>query len=165
MSEKYPLVSVTGPRQSGKSTLLKHLFPEYRYLTLEDPDVREFAISDPRFFLKTYNDKVILDEVQRTPELFSYLQGVVDESDKSGQYLLSGSQNFLLMQSITQSLAGRVSLTKLLPFSFKEAHAGASLSLMLLNGYGKADIQGYTIRTLTLQITTPITPKPTLSAT
>lgn len=104
--------------------MLKHLFPDYRYLTLEDPDVREFANSDPRFFLKTYDDKVIFDEVQRTPELFSYLQGVVDKSEKTGQYLLSGSQNFLLMQSITQSLAGRVSLAKLLPFSFQEAQKG-----------------------------------------
>jgi predicted AAA+ superfamily ATPase len=124
MLEKYPAVSVTGPRQSGKSTLLKTAFPDYRYISLEDPDIRDFAQKDPRFFLKTYDQKVILDEIQRTPELFSYLQGVVDSANTTGQYLLSGSQNFLLMKSISQSLAGRVSVTKLLPLSYQEAILG-----------------------------------------
>lgn len=118
--DKYPIVALTGPRQSGKTTLLKKLFPDFTYLSLENPDTLEFATSDPKAFLQMHNDRVILDEVQKTPELFSYLQSVVDESGKMGQYILSGSQNFHLMKSITQSLAGRVILFKLLPFDFSE---------------------------------------------
>lgn len=117
---KYPVLAITGPRQSGKTTLLKELFPKYTYISLENPDNFSFASSDPKAFLEMYNDQVILDEVQKTPELFSYLQSIVDESGKMGQYILSGSQNFLLMKSITQSLAGRVILFKLLPFDLSE---------------------------------------------
>lgn len=122
--DKYPIVALTGPRQSGKTTLLKKLFKEYTYVSLENPDTLEFAQSDPKAFLHMYNDRVILDEVQKTPELFSYLQTIVDESGKMGQYILSGSQNFHLMKSITQSLAGRVILFKLLPFDFDELKSG-----------------------------------------
>ena len=126
--DKYPIVAITGPRQSGKTTLLKQLFPNYTYLSLENPDTSEFAKSDPKAFLEMYNDQVILDEVQKAPELFSYLQSIVDESGKMGQYILSGSQNFLLMKSITQSLAGRVILFKLLPFDFSELKSAGWLS-------------------------------------
>lgn len=120
MAEKFPVITVTGPRQSGKSTLVKSLFPNYRYVTLEDEDVRSFAAEDPRGFLAFYNNKVILDEVQRAPTLFSYIQGVVDSRNEPGQYILSGSQNFLLMEAISQSLAGRVAILNLLPLSMHE---------------------------------------------
>lgn len=120
LSEQYPIVTLTGPRQSGKSTLLKNTFPNYQYVSLEDPDARDFAQNDPRGFLKTYSSRVVFDEVQRVPTLFSYLQTHVDEVNDAGMYLLAGSQNFLLMQSITQSLAGRAAIMKLLPLSHKE---------------------------------------------
>lgn len=118
--DKYPILAVTGPRQSGKTTLLKSVFPDYRYVSLENPDMRTFAETDPNGFLKRYDEKVIFDEVQRVPHLFSYLQTIVDESKLMGQFILSGSQNFHLMQNITQSLAGRVALFKLFPFDFQE---------------------------------------------
>ena len=115
--KKFPIISVTGPRQSGKSTLIKNLFPKYKYINLEDADIREYAEEDPRGFLESQGTKVILDEAQRVPVLFNYIQGIVDKTNKPAQYVLSGSQNFLMMESISQSLAGRVALFKLLPFS------------------------------------------------
>jgi predicted AAA+ superfamily ATPase len=127
-TKKYPIIALTGPRQSGKTTLLKELFSEYEYLTLENPDTRDFAENDPVGFLKQYHDKVILDEVQRVPNLFSYLQNATDRSKIMGQYILSGSQNFHLMRSITQTLAGRVALFKLLPFDFNELKNAELLS-------------------------------------
>ena len=116
----YPIVSLTGPRQSGKTTLVKHLFPHWTYVSLEDPDRYAFAENDPRGFLEEYSYQVILDEIQRAPALFSYLQSHVDNQGKSGQYILTGSQNFLLLEKITQSLAGRVALLELLPLSLHE---------------------------------------------
>ena len=118
--EKFPILALTGPRQSGKTTMLKNLFPDYAYVNLENPDNRFFAEDDPNGFLETYSNKVILDEVQNVPFLFSYLQDFVDNSDKMGQFILSGSQNFHLMANITQSLAGRVAIFKLMPFDFQE---------------------------------------------
>lgn len=120
IGKKYPIVTLTGPRQSGKSTLLKAILPGYRYVSLEDPDIRSFALEDPRGFLSTYPEKIIIDEVQRVPELFSYMQTYVDEKKEEGIYYLAGSQNFLLMESISQSLAGRMAVMKLLPFSHNE---------------------------------------------
>lgn len=120
LSTKYPIVTLTGPRQSGKSTLLRNSFPDYRYVSLEDIDMREFAKSDPRGFLKTFPDKTIVDEAQRVPSLFSYLQTHVDAVGKEGMYLLAGSHNFLLMESVNQSLAGRTAVLRLLPFSHSE---------------------------------------------
>lgn len=117
---KYPILALTGPRQSGKTTFLKSQFSDYEYVNLENPDIRNYAIEDPNGFLKQYNKHVIFDEVQRVPHLFSYLQTKVDEDKVMGQYILSGSQNFHLMQNITQSLAGRVALFKLLPFDITE---------------------------------------------
>ncbi|MCH5181685.1 MAG: AAA family ATPase, partial [Prevotellaceae bacterium] len=117
LSEKFPVITLTGPRQSGKSTLLRHTFPEYNYVSLENPDERLFAESDPKGFLATYSDKTIIDEAQRVPHLFSYIQTHVDLENRAGMYMLAGSQNFLLMQSISQSLAGRAAILKLLPFS------------------------------------------------
>ncbi|WP_316785708.1 ATP-binding protein [Pedobacter frigiditerrae] len=136
---KFPIVAVTGPRQSGKTTLLKGIFDDYRYISLENPDLRAFALEDPNAFLKEYDDKVIFDEVQRAPQLFSYLQGIVDESKKMGQFILSGSQNFHLMQGITQSLAGRVALFKLLPFDFDELTANG----LLEEKYEDACVKGF----------------------
>lgn len=120
LASKFPIVTLTGPRQSGKSTLLKNLFSEYRYVSLENPDLRDLATNDPNGFLATYSNKVILDEIQRVPSLFSYLQTHVDNVGEEGMYLLAGSQNFQLMQGISQSLAGRTALMKLLPFSRRE---------------------------------------------
>lgn len=117
---KYPIISLTGPRQSGKTTLLKGMFPEYKYVSLEDADNRELATNDPRGFLELYNQFVIFDEAQRVPHLFNYLQAKVDEDKIMGQYILSGSQNFLLLENITQSLAGRVAIFRLFPFDFGE---------------------------------------------
>lgn len=120
MLDKYPVISLTGPRQAGKSTLLKHLLPNYHYVSLEDPDMMDFALEDPRDFLNQYSEKVILDEVQRAPKLLSYIQTIVDEQKIMGQFILSGSQNFILLEKISQSLAGRVALFYLLPFSLAE---------------------------------------------
>lgn len=124
LAAKYPVVTLTGPRQSGKSTLLRHSFPDYRYVSLEDPDVREFAVTDPRGFLATYPDRAIIDEAQRVPALFSYIQTHVDKAGGTGMYLLSGSHNFLLAEGISQSLAGRTAVLKLLPLSHAELAAG-----------------------------------------
>ena len=116
----YPIVTLTGPRQAGKSTLAKMCFPKKQYFSLEDPDIREFALSDPREFLKKCNRNAILDEIQKAPELLSYLQTQVDEQSKAGQFILSGSQNFQLSHAVSQSLAGRTAVLKLLPFSMAE---------------------------------------------
>lgn len=120
MAEWFPVVSLTGPRQSGKSTLVKHAFPDYSYVTLEDPQIRRAALEDPVSFIRNRSERLIIDEAQYAPNLFSMIQVVSDERGTSGQYVLTGSHNFLMMKSIGQSLAGRVGLLKLLPFSFLE---------------------------------------------
>lgn len=120
MAKKFPVLVLTGPRQSGKTTLTKLCFPEYRYVSLENPQLREFALSDPTGFLALYDRNVIIDEAQNAPELFSYIQQLVDESNLTGQFILTGSQNFLLLEKITQTLAGRVYLSELLPLCHSE---------------------------------------------
>ena len=117
---KLPVVSITGPRQSGKTTLVKYLLHEYKYVSLENPSSLNFALNDPTGFLRTYGDKLIIDEAQKAPELFSYIQTIVDEKNQNGLYVLTGSQNFLLSEKISQSLAGRVAIFYLLPFSYDE---------------------------------------------
>lgn len=122
LGSKFPIVTLTGPRQSGKSTLLKNLYPDYKYVSLENPDMRAFASDDPNGFLKTYDNHVIIDEAERVPTLFYYLQTHVDDVNEEGMYMLAGSRNFHLMAAIDQSLAGRTAVLKLLPFSRKELH-------------------------------------------
>lgn len=124
LAATFKSVAVTGPRQSGKTTLVKSLFPEKAYLSLENPDVRRFALEDPRGFLSRYQSGAIFDEVQRAPELFSYLQEILDDSPEPGRFILTGSNNFLLQQNISQTLAGRVAILNLLPFSTQELFIG-----------------------------------------
>jgi predicted AAA+ superfamily ATPase len=119
-AQKMPIIAITGPRQSGKSTLIQALFPDHSYQNLEDPELRQFANSDPKGFLQAQKGNLILDEVQYVPHLFSYIQVISDRDKIAGQFILSGSQNFQLMESISQSLAGRVSIFNLLPFSLEE---------------------------------------------
>ena len=136
---KFPVIAVTGPRQSGKTTLLKNIFKDYQYISLEDPNNRSFATDDPVGFLKKYYDQIILDEAQQAPQLFSYIQTIVDESKKMGQFVLSGSQNFQLSNNITQSLAGRVALFKLLPFDFGEMKS----ENLLAEDFAEACVKGF----------------------
>lgn len=118
--QKYPIVTVTGPRQSGKTTLCRQVFPNLTYVNLEQPDRREFAETDPRAFLAQLGTGAIIDEVQRVPDLLSYLQVLVDEDGRNGLFVLTGSEQFALSEAISQSLAGRVSMSRLLPFSLSE---------------------------------------------
>lgn len=120
LAKEFPIVAILGPRQSGKTTIARHLFKNYDYVSMEDYDVREMAIDDPRGFLNQYPKNVIIDEIQRVPQLFSYLQTHVDKINKKGSFILTGSQNYLLMENISQSLAGRVGLATLLPLSLEE---------------------------------------------
>ena len=135
----YPILSVSGPRQSGKTTLVREVFPDYAYVNLERLDDRLAAEEDPRRFLARYEDRgLIIDEAQKVPALFSYLQVLVDERGTMGQFVLTGSQNFLLLEQVSQSLAGRVALHTLLPFAQQELAASTDLSLdenLLKGGY------------------------------
>ena len=123
LARSFPVVTVTGPRQSGKTTLCRMAFPELRYLSLEDPDDRRFALDDPRGLLAELSEGAILDEVQRVPELLSYLQGLVDDDPRPGRFVLTGSANLALRSDITQSLAGRTALVELLPLDIEERQA------------------------------------------
>lgn len=118
--QKMPVVAVTGPRQSGKSTLVKQIFPDHAYVNLEAPALRKFAAEDPEGFLRNLGKHAIIDEIQYVPDLLSYIQVSVDEAQIAGQFIISGSQNLLLMESVSQSLAGRVAIFNLLPFSLEE---------------------------------------------
>ena len=120
MAGKMPVISITGPRQSGKTTLAKMCFPDYEYVNLENPDTLDDAKSDPRLFLSRHTTGLIIDEIQHFPALFSYIQTISDKRNLAGEFILTGSQNFLLSAKISQSLAGRVFITHLLPFSFSE---------------------------------------------
>ena len=117
---KYPVITVTGPRQSGKTTLCRTLFPDLPYVNLERPDVRDVVVSDPQAFLQRHPSGAVVDEIQRAPELPSYLQGFVDEPGFGGTFVLTGSRNFALMERVSQSLAGRSAVFTLLPFSLPE---------------------------------------------
>jgi predicted AAA+ superfamily ATPase len=117
----FPSVVVSGPRQSGKSTLLMHTLPDYAYLSLDDPLTRERALSDPRFFLDTAGEKVVIDEIQQAPQLLSYVKMNIDRRrDQRGIYVFTGSQQFTVIRDLSDSLAGRIALLDLLPFSLPE---------------------------------------------
>lgn len=120
LSKQFKAIAIVGPRQSGKTTLVRSLFPDKEYVNFENPDTRLFAIDDPRGFLSNYPNGAILDEAQRVPEIFSYLQQVLDESKKNGLFIITGSNNFLLQESISQSLAGRIGYLNLLPLTLSE---------------------------------------------
>ncbi|MBN1982854.1 MAG: ATP-binding protein [Chitinivibrionales bacterium] len=123
IANRMPIITITGPRQSGKTTLAKTAFPGYAYANLEFPDIRSFARQDPRGFLSSFRDGVILDEIQNEPELLSYIQGIVDQDGSLGRFILTGSHNILLLKSVSQSLAGRSTILHLLPFSLEELMA------------------------------------------
>ncbi len=139
LAEGFPVVAITGPRQSGKTTLARTIFADKPYVSLEDPVERAFAVEDPRGFLTRFQKGAVFDEAQRWPDLFSYLQGMVDDQRVPGRFVLTGSQQFGLLAGVTQSLAGRVGLTRLLPLAFDEfPPASRSMnidSIMLLGGY------------------------------
>jgi predicted AAA+ superfamily ATPase len=118
--QEYPIVTVLGPRQAGKTTLVRHELPDYAYVSLEDPDERILATEDPRAFLRRFPAKTIFDEIQRVPALLSYLQGIVDEEQLNGRFVLTGSHQLALRAAITQSLAGRTAVLQLLPLSIHE---------------------------------------------
>lgn len=125
----YPVITITGPRQSGKTTLARYLFSDRPYVSFEDPDVRQRSIEDPRNFLKPYLSGAVFDEIQRVPELISYLQQIVDEDTSQCRFILTGSQQFGLVSKISQSLAGRTALIHLLPFSYYElVHSRITIS-------------------------------------
>jgi len=130
MMRYYPIVTVIGPRQSGKTTLVKTLYPERPYVSMENPDERRLAEADPRAFLARFPDGVIIDEVQRYPDLLSYIQGVVDELNQNGLFILTGSHQLALHEAVSQSLAGRTAILKLLPLSQSElSQSGVDYSL------------------------------------
>jgi predicted AAA+ superfamily ATPase len=135
----YPVVAVLGPRQSGKTTLVQATFPAKRYISLEDPDTQEYATTDPRRFLRDLEAGAVLDEVQRAPQLLRYIQGIVDARKEPGLFVLTGSQNLNLLEAISQSLAGRVSIHTLLPLALEELKTAAalpgSLEAVLFTGF------------------------------
>ncbi len=120
LARQFKAVAVVGPRQSGKTTLVRAVFAGKPYVTMEDPDTRLFATDDPRGFLAQYPDGAVLDEAQRVPQLFSYLQGILDNDPRHGQFILTGSNHFMLQESISQSLAGRIAYLQLLPLTLSE---------------------------------------------
>lgn len=123
LAGKMPVITITGPRQSGKTTLARAAFPDYTYTNLEFPDVRFFAKEDPRGFLSSLGDRAILDEIQNEPAILSYIQGIIDQNGSNGRYIITGSQNLLLLESVSQSLAGRAAVLHLLTFSLEEMFA------------------------------------------
>ena len=137
LAKDYPIVTIIGPRQSGKTTLVRHVFSNKPYVSLENPDDREFAQLDPRAFLAKFPDGAILDEIQRLPALLSYIQGIVDDSPKKGLFILTGSHQYQLHESISQSLAGRTAIIKLLPLAFNELPSrqqALDLDSLIFNG-------------------------------
>ena len=133
LASQFKAIALTGPRQSGKSTLARTAFPGKKYISLENPDIRDSALSDTRGFLNNLPNGAIVDEAQRVPELFSYLQQVLDESDEKGRFILTGSNNFLMLENITQSLAGRIGYLELLPFCYNEIQKIQGYDLTLNN--------------------------------
>ncbi|TLU81620.1 MAG: ATP-binding protein [Chlorobium sp.] len=131
LARTFPVIAITGPRQSGKTTLAKAVFADKPYITLEDPAERAFALEDAKGFLHRFRDGALFDEAQRWPDLFSFLQGMVDDDPIPGKFILTGSQQFGLLAGVSQSLAGRVGMTALLPLSISELPAASQSSLSL----------------------------------
>jgi predicted AAA+ superfamily ATPase len=139
-AKKSPVVTIAGPRQSGKTTLARTVFPRKPYVSLEPPDIRELARADPRGFLAEYPDGAIFDEIQRAPEILSYLQGLVDEDPRPGRFVLTGSQNLMMFRAVSQSLAGRTAMVTLLPLARDEVtrfprHPTELFDTLLTGGY------------------------------
>ncbi len=135
-ARQYPVVTLTGPRQSGKTTLVKSLFPKHAYANLENPVERDYAASDPVAFLGQFSGGVVIDEIQRVPSLLSYIQCIVDENpEEHGRFILAGSQNLQIMRGVSQSLAGRTALASLLPFSLAEIGGGSDVWETLWRGF------------------------------
>ena len=137
-AQQYPVITITGPRQSGKTTLCRAVFADKPYYSMEDIDVRAFARSDPRGFLAEIPEGGVLDEIQHVPDLLSYIQTVADATQQPGMFVLTGSRQFEMMESVSQSLAGRTALAKLLPFSFGELYGKQlppSMNAMLYAGF------------------------------
>ena len=154
LSEQFPAIAIMGPRQSGKTTLSRETFPEHTYVSLENLDTRKMAQEDPRGFLATYANRkgVIIDEIQEVPELFSYLQEILDQAYRPGYFILTGSQHFLLYEKITQSLAGRIALLTLLPLSVSELREAGMLgqdpeSLLIKGFYPRLYAQNIDVQT------------------
>ncbi len=141
LAQKFQVITLTGPRQSGKTTLVRAAFPNFPYISLEDPDIRQFALTDPRGFLANYPAGAILDEIQHTPELFSYIQTLVDQN-RQVQFVLTGSSNFLLMESISQTLAGRTAILHLLPLSIDELQQAATPEVLSNEPYESLIFKG-----------------------
>ncbi len=139
LAKQYPVLTITGPRQSGKTTLCRMIFGNRAYVSLEDVDERNFARQDPRGFLNRFPDGAVIDEIQRVPDLLSYIQTIVDQNRKDGFFILTGSQQFELLEGISQSLAGRTALIRLLPFTLSEAYGSAntipSIDRVLYTGF------------------------------
>jgi uncharacterized protein len=138
LARQYPVITLTGPRQSGKTTLCKLTFPDKHYVSLEDRDKRAYAISDPRAFLREYAGGAIIDEIQYAPDLTSYIQGVVDADHTPGRFILTGSQNLAISHTVSQSLAGRTAVLTLLPFAIGEIDdlvAARSADDLMLHGF------------------------------
>jgi predicted AAA+ superfamily ATPase len=135
---RYPVVTITGPRQSGKTTLTRMAFPNHPYVSLETPSEREFADDDPVAFLARFAEGAVFDEIQRAPQLLSYLQGIVDEDPSPGRFVLTGSHNLSLLEGVSQSLAGRTALLELLPLELEEIgrfdHSAADLNTTIWRG-------------------------------
>jgi predicted AAA+ superfamily ATPase len=132
LSRQFKAVAVVGPRQSGKTTLTRHVFRDKPYVNLENPDIRRFALEDPRGFLSQYKTGAVFDEIQRVPDIFSYLEQILDEEKEKGKYILTGSNNFLLQENISQSLARRIAYINLLPFTITELPEKESTNLNTL---------------------------------
>ncbi len=132
---QYPVIAITGPRQSGKTTLVRELFPDHRYILLEDPDIRDQALLDARGFFRRFSGSLILDEVQKVPDLLSYLQGIVDDPDNRREFVLTGSEHLLLSDTISQTLAGRARIYHLLPLSQSERASSNAQDAIFAGGY------------------------------
>lgn len=142
IAQLYPVVSITGPRQSGKTTIARTLFPQHLYFSLENLDIRHEARQYPREFLAKCSAGAIIDEIQHAPDLLSYLQQIVDEDQRPGRFIITGSQNFALSNTVSQSLAGRVGIITLLPLSLSELKSNESWQKStLIGGYPKINSQ------------------------